>query len=491
MLSFIFLLYAVYVFVAVFISFLYSDYYIGFYDGVNRLLPHMYMQQGLVPYKDFDHGYAPGNLVLIGRIIPFVSLFQRNAILAVGSLLIIVLTVSALQSFTDSIRKKMVTVSGYLLLVSFVLKMIPWGDPFSLFLYGYLFILLVQAEKAVCTRKMWLIIGCITAILVWFRWDWILATGVILLLQSLLFHVSDAFKQSVRMVMFGIVAGTGSLLLYVYTIGAFVDFFQSVIVRQVLLNYLYRRIPISIMVQFPIDLFIGVYVVCVNIALLCSIWMKRRRIRRVSYLFTAFSLLVLVYGVSRVDIFHLLPLIYVSGICCLVLYLTGNNRRYLALFAILMLPFLNHLVPGALKKPDHTSLEKQISSQIADCKDAIPTSEQFSSLFVGRLSYDRITSSIGSLYFIQPRIPPASKFLFDVPGIQTDCITGQSIVSQLLVAKRPMLTLLDLTEFDPENQVIASLKSCGKIESFLRTQPYTTIGTCRSFDHQFVIRSYK
>src|SRR3972149_2129028 len=58
------------------------------FDGVLRLLSHYYTSTGLIPYKDFGVVYPPGYFLLLGAIIKYSSIFQRNLMFGIFYLFI-------------------------------------------------------------------------------------------------------------------------------------------------------------------------------------------------------------------------------------------------------------------------------------------------------------------------------------------------------------------------------------------------------------------
>lgn len=501
-------LYAAYVFTAVFVRYAFSEYYIGFYDGIHRLLPHFYIRQGLIPYRDFDHGYAPGLFILIGKIIPFTSIIQRNMILAGITLGCTGIGLFLVCRLMHTGTQKIIAASVYLMLTMLVVHHLAWSDPLSVVIVSVVFLLSISL-LFVHGKKKYVSVGITvtSGILMFLRWDWILSFGLFLGLAGYVYHRMDRFLRHrghkvsmvywhlIQSVWAGIGIGGVLLLLYLWSIGAFFEGIDSIFLKQIVLNAQYRHIPLSALMQYTNE---AVFLLHVLFSCVASAVVTFRLRNRISHTHIPVVLIIyagiasqIPYALSRVDTVHLIPLISLFGIGSVVLYKLTSSYWHLIVVGVLLGVMLRGSTTLRVTKPDINAFDREIAQSIQDCKNAVPRHISYRSLFVGRENYDRITSSIGSLYLINPNIPPASAYTFDVPGIQTSCKYAGDIVNQLTRAAKPMLAFLDLTDFDPENEAIATLKSCGKVESFLRTRPYTTIGTCRAFSHQFVIRSYK
>ena len=134
--------YSLYLFITRWVAYTVSNFSITFYDGAFRVLPHFFMRQGLTPYKDFDYQYAPGLLILIGKIFPFVSIFQRNLILATITLIFIIFGIILIYKISNDFWRTLLAVSGFLLLQALVVEFLVWSDPISLVLVGDLLLVL-------------------------------------------------------------------------------------------------------------------------------------------------------------------------------------------------------------------------------------------------------------------------------------------------------------------------------------------------------------
>lgn len=498
-------LYSLYLFITRWVAYTFSNFSITFYDGTLRVLPHFFIQQGLTPYKDFDYPYAPGLLVLVGNIIPFVSIFQRNLILATITLLFIIFGVILIYTISHDFWRTLLTASGFLLLQVLVVEFLVWSDPISLVLLADLLLVVsIFLLKKMSLRAAGVSTVVLSIFLIFLRWDWIIAIASVVTFSGVVWWLRVRGREMKRygmvVALFWIGIGTGILLLfgYLWCIHAVLEGIQSIVTNQLTLNPSYRRIYLSQIFQ----LFGEAFVFCGSVAAFgllafSLLFVKKFRLfysheRAVVILLLASTASFLPYVFSRIDVTHVLPFAYVLGVSCIILYAKKPHIWIIIVMIVLLLPMNQKLLPDMPLIPPVVNYQTDyIKESIADCADSIPADTRYKSLFVGRLNYDQTTASIGMLYFINPDLPPATPYFMDAPGIQTSCSYGATIVNQLKHAPKPILAFIDLTAFDPENMEILQLKSCGKIETYLRSSPYRTVGTCRAFDHQIVIRVYE
>ncbi len=497
--------YSLYLFLTRWVAYTFSNFSITLYDGALWVLPHFFMRQGLTPYKDFDYPYAPGLLIIIGKIIPFVSIFQRNVILATVTLLFIVIGIILIYRISGGFWRTLLVVSSYLLLQVLVVEFLVWSDPISLVLIGDLILVLsLFLLKKISTPVTDISTVVLSVFLIFLRWNWILAmAGVITISGGILWlrrREGDIKRYFTVVALLWVGIGVGILALfgYLWHIHAVSEGIQSIVINQLVLNSSYRRIYLSQIFQ----LFGEAMVFCgavVSFGLLTGsfLFIQKFRLyysheRAVVTLLLASTASFLPYVFSRTDPTHVLPFAYVLGASCIILYAKKPHVWMIIVMIVLLLPMSLKFLPDMPIIPPVVNYQADyIRESISDCNKTIPAGLSYKSLFVGRLNYDRTTASIGMLYFINPDLPPATSYFMDTPGIQTSCSYGVAIVGQLERASKPILAFIDLTPFDPENMEILHLKSCGKIENYLKSSLYRTIGTCRAFDHEILVRLYK
>lgn len=486
-------IYSVYLFISRLLSYAYSNFDITFYDGMYRLLPHFFIRQGLIPYKQFEFGYGPGLFILIGNIFPFVSIAQRNMVLAAVTCAFIFFGIFLLVRMNKTIWKAILPVSAFLILQSVLFEYLSWSDPISLVLVADLFILILFALTSKKESKLSNIgVVIIAFLLVFLRWDWILGISALFIL---------GFRYTWRVtkyIVLGVLAGIMSLGMYLYGIGALREAMDSMVFSQLTLNAAYRRIQFSQLSQIP-EVFgmVGSIVLaiagfgCVLYFLpkFRSMWKDERGVLiNIIVCCVAF----LPYSLSRMDQTHIVPLLYSIGLACILLYILITHWSIIVVFLILLYPVSTRLITDMpLIPPNTNGVSQFIEASIADCKSALPDTATYASLFVGRLNYDKTITSNAMLYFINSTIPPATAYFLDVPGRQTSCEGGDKIVSQLKASPKPMLTFIDMQNYDVDTASVSELKSCGNIESYLTSARYKTIGVCRAFEHQFLIRIYE
>ncbi len=208
-----------------------------------------------------------------------------------------------------------------------------------------------------------------------------------------------------------------------------------------------------------------------------------------------FPVLFLPYALGRADWTHAVP--FFCSVILLLGYAVRSTKkilkqRVLLLCMVLLLPSFFRLAVVPLKDIliHHQDASTELQSQLANC-NLLTKNLPAQTIFVGRESYNRFIYSAAALYFLRPKLLPATRYISDEPGIQNSCEYGQLIYRDLFDAKKPMIALLEQGEQLAEQNRTATMQNCGKLEKFLQEQPHEKIGECTAYTRLFSIEVYK
>jgi hypothetical protein len=398
--------------------------------------------------------------------------------------------------------RRIVTFTGYVLIHVVLIEYFVWSDPISLVLCA----ILVLAAGAYLLGKSgkytarW-VVGVLSCLLFLLRWNWIVAivisAGVVGAAYGLVFcRPGRRYWDTVISVGLGVLAGFGILLFYLWRIQAIREGLQTLFIDQVVLNGAYRQIPLPMLFRefaegVLVTLTMAMFVVLGALYILIKdIRLGFEKERDLVLFLIAGVASFIPYVLSRSDIAHVLPMVCILGLSCVILYAATTKNLFIVIFFILLAPLSPRLFNHGIVLPKKSNfLMKYISKNIENCA-GVAGGRPYGSMYVGKLNYDFDSVNIGHLYFVHPEIPPASKYFLTVPGIQSSCRRGEVIAGDLDRAKKPMLVFLDLNRFIPDNPHLYDLKSCGKIETYLKQHAFTTMGTCHIFDHEMLVRVY-
>jgi hypothetical protein len=202
-------------------------------------------------------------------------------------------------------------------------------------------------------------------------------------------------------------------------------------------------------------------------------------------------LVVLPYATGRFDADHTEAFLH-STAAALSLAAVMLPARRVALLAALvtLVPALPDLASRHVLRPRCGGLERDLDAVLADCRRVAEGVEP-RSVFAGQLRYDRLFLNHAVLYLLDEKAVPATAFIEEDPGVQTSCEYGDMVVADLREAPRPMLAFLDARPWQTRERGLDRVRNCGRIEAYLGSQPYRSLGTCRTFGRSQVVRLYE
>src|SRR5262249_29828438 len=89
------------------------------------------------------------------------------------------------------------------------------------------------------------------------------------------------------------------------------------------------------------------------------------------------------------------------------------------------------------------------------------------------------------LYLMRPDLRPATPFISDNLGVQSSCALGSRVATDLILAPRPLVIVLDTEPWSTESNLSPERTSCGKIEAIMAAMPAVVLGTCRLADRVY------
>jgi len=460
-----------------FIRGIFSTILINQFDGALRLLAEHAVIQQWTLYKDVSIVYPPGYALFFGTLFRFVSPNNRQTIITFAIFIFVCIGVWSVQrmlkcSYTD-------WRIGIFLLISSLWYQQVSGDAFALPLM-FLLILCIVHQKLSTT------VALLAGILAFFRWDFPLFTSVLMWgmvgYEYVCFKKETYVKTALALTL-GLSAGLGILALYAFTQGTLTQAFDAIVTIPTRIILPYRSLPLPLPWHAPRILNALVYVALLG-WILCAVLAEKKNIRDVVVLCIPF--IFLPYATGRADWSHALPLF--SSVLFVTLYVK-TKQRYIhhVTLGMLVLFFLRILLPQHIWEPQAQS---NMYTHIAECAQRVQTYNA-QSLFVGREQYNRYIINVASLYFTRPDLRPATPYVSDEPGLQSSCIYGERIQQDLVRTPKPMLSFIELGEQPLEPNATQTLRSCGHIERFLSTSPYTSLGQCYAYGHTFDVRAYK
>lgn len=493
-----------------------GSYDIGFFDKAFKILAKLYASNGFVPYKDFAVVYPPGNFLLFGKLISYTTESESNFVFLLIYTSIIVLSVFLLAKIKAPKKLNVYELALLFLFNAFILRI--FGSTLSrVFLMVALFVSIYVFEKKTLSGYVLLITTYFVGF--WFRWDWLLMFLVLkwlvliltfiyyLVVRRLNFEVGNS--SSIRKFLLITVVSTcggllGLLSLYIYlanleVVGIAYEFF---VVIPSMLTKTFRNLPLpwpklpthpdSI---FYINIIFVGFLIYEFIKHLLNSWrVKKIDINRFisDILFIGLILSFLPYALGRSDWAHFIPMLYVLGLVWLIKEVLRGGYSFArsVVVLVLFLPLVGWILtnPGFLK-PSSQLGEKSIQAQNNDCKTVVDDINP-STVFVGRLTYERYLYNITSLYLIYPDVKPATRFITEEPGVQSSCKYGEMVVEDLKNAEKPIVAFLEEGVHPPENVEMLSMTSCRKIEDYLENASFEEIGECVSYGLRFKIRLY-
>ncbi len=483
------------------------------FDGALRLLPHIYISQGLTPYQDFAVVYPPGQFLLLGEVLPYLGVVSRT--LLFGSLLIVffgmaLTLIRALRSTKHTMGWKTFAFTSLCLSWCVVAFMMP-ADIFSpmLFLLTVLFLFAHAKDVYRQSGVLFSLFVC-GLIAVFFRWDWpvflgLLQFGLLVVLGTTALFLPAWKPQAISTLKStlafagGVTAGLLALSLYFAITSSLSQGWEMIFTlpTQVILQG--RRLPVDFSWRlWKISALLSGIVLAWSAALVLSavhlfFHVRRRSPELFPYaLALTAPLAVLPYAIGRADWEHALPLALAIMLAITLVSQTWRLqvlRWVTLLFVVAPLSSLLTFRSSSALPWQWNKAEKNISVRLGECQTLL-SSATAESMFVGRVSYTSFVINTPLLYLARPDLLPATRFISDEPNLQNSCEYGRRIADDLERAPKPMLAILEEKPQKPEANSTSFMLSCGSIEAFLAEKPFTTIGTCKAAEKDFTIRIY-
>ncbi|MCX6731171.1 MAG: hypothetical protein NTZ55_04965 [Candidatus Roizmanbacteria bacterium] len=500
-------IFCLYILYSHWVLFAVSNFEVNEFAGALRMLPHFYYKLGLTPYNQFGIVYPPGLFLIVGKLIPFASIFQRNLIFSIIELIFVGLNCFLISKLAKTKAQK-ITIVSLFLLISVIIIGNVWSDPFS---YQLLTTLILLNLLFLSSNKQSLRIPIASAFLadlsVFFRWDLItIYAGMTSALYLAYILYTTIFKKRNiqdrigfwRVIFFELMGlGVGFLCLagYLYSIHALRTGIDFIFRIPTLVILPYRKLPLPPFVSIFNNAY-SIYSCLLIIAVNAIRYIRNKLFGSGSFIklfLLCFPLVLLPYALGRTNLGHVLPLLYLVALSLLIEYsMFPKNPVPVILMFILLIPIWNFFIPGRSILPKTKNyLSKTVNTLVSDCKSKMPQSSLYNSLFVGRLSYQQFISNSAVLYLLNPDKPPATAYISDEPGLQNSCYYGSLIAKQLENSPKPMLSFLEVSPQEPEHNLTRYMQSCNKIEDFLKNGKFKTIGKCTVNTKQFEIRIYQ
>jgi hypothetical protein len=507
-----FILVAFGVFISSWLVLTLSNYSLNIFDGAIDILPHYYISNGFIPYNEFGVVYPPGKFLLIGKLIPFVSVFQRDIIFSFLFLLEYIFGIYLIWKLCKNKLQFTTVFAAYLFLGTIILQVSP-GNILSE-ISTLILILLIsrylcfESQSSSKADFSLFLTAAITAFIFLFRWNGVMILFAVLLVC--LFMVSfyqKLFKKDVLdlqyllkitlAVLFGLILGFVILIFYLYKINAIkfgLDFIFNIPVK-VIMPFRVLPLPHFTSIFDPQCLIYScLFVIIVHaILLLKHLYSAKNKNILLVWFLILIPIYALPYALGRSDSEHFTSLLIVTFMSVVISYAVNLTKiRYLILLVLLVLPVAkNTFYKIEILPTSGNNINASIDLANSDCKKHLAIVKNYNSLFVGRVSYQTYIYSAVSLYLINPNVMPATSFISDEPGLQNSCKYGDIIAKQLSKAKKPMLAFLETSAQKPEANKTAVMFSCMKIENFLIHHAYTKIGNCNVYGQTFEIRLYQ
>ena len=464
------------------------------FDGVLRLLSHYYTSIGLIPYKDFGVVYPPGYFLLLGAIIKYSSIFQRNLMYGIFYFFIFFIYIKLYIQNINRDKYFIIKTSIFIISLTLVMNLFFYYDLLTILIFPIF--LITSGSKH--SKILWFVYP-IFFLLPFIRWDFaliVLLISLISIVSRILLSVEELSTNFFQKIIFCISFGFIALYLYLIKNSAVtegVDFFVNIptfVIKQ------YRNLPIpqfrirpleNMMFHTTAILFLSFFFQIFKNLKLNNLKIKYIIDKHIIFISILLLLSLLPYTFGRISFHHTIPIWYLLIISYLFIPLKFNNFSIFAI-ALSFIPFItfyknniNNFIPRI------NYVQNYYSQNAIECEAF--SSVNAGSVFIGRTSYDYFDYSNAYLYYLYKHLRPATSYISDEPGIQDSCKYGEIINNQLATSKKPMLAFLATN--DQTGFLNNKLRSCGKIESYLSQIKYDILGNCSSYGLVYEVRLYQ
>jgi hypothetical protein len=478
---------------------------VNYFDEAGRLLQAVYAARDLTPYADYGFIYPPGYAWFYGKLLRLQEPELVRAAIAVVNLLLVVACAGQLMRLAKDWRP---LYGGTVLLMlggAIPIAAPNVQDPHSMILVPISVLLLVEVMTRGPSAARMATLVSVAAVTAVFRWDWILfvalleagAAAVVLLATRMMRLELGRSAQVQRLAarlwwaalatLAGVALAIALMAAYALAAGVWSDTRLFVFKLPLLITSLYHP-SMRFMDSSPQWLMgiIAMSLIALAALLAC---VKARAKPGLVYLLEGGALLapcvaLLPYTFSSDDLPHFLPLsvlVIVTSLTALTLW-PSLAARWLLLIAMgvvakptLSIALQRVVLSGVVPQADiHLQKTRELT---AGCTDLFPLGAR--SLFLGQVSYNGHPGNYPILYLMRPDLRPATPFISDNLGVQSSCTFGSRIASDLILAPRPLVIVLDTKPWSTESNLTPERTSCGKIEAIMATMPAVELGSCQ------------
>lgn len=482
-----------------------SAFGVNYFDQAGRLLQAVYAARGLTPYADYGFIYPPGYAWFYGKLLRLQEAESVIAAIAVVNLLLVVTCAGQLMRLAKN-RRQLYGGTVLLMLGGAIPMASPnVQDPHSLILVPIAVLLLVEVmTRGPSAARVAALVG-VAAVAALFRWDWILFVALleaggaaVVWLATEIIRLEPGQSTQVRRMaarlwwaalaaLAGVALAMAVMVGYALATGTWAETRLFVFELPLLILSLLDR-SLRMLVDNPQLLVDIIAMILIALAALLAC-VKTRAKPRFVYLLEGGALLapcvaLLPYTFSSDDLPHFLPLsvlVIVTSLTALTLW-PPMAPRWLLLIALgiaaeptLSIALHKVVLSGGVPPADiHLQKTRELT---AGCTDLFPLDAR--SLFLGQTSYNGLPGNYPVLYLMRPDLRPATPFISDNVGVQNSCALGSHIASDLVLAPRPLVLVIDTKPWGTENILAPERTSCGKIEAVMAAMPAVALGTCR------------
>lgn len=481
-----------------------SRYPLEEFDEGMRFISRAFVSSGLVPYRDFGILFPPG-IFLPAHGIRFQTMEQQNIVIYSIFLFIAIVGAALIYRLRSSNEHVLGVLSGFLVLLVIPLHSENIADV----LLALLIMVIVIALQSGRGKMMSFLLFFLPPLIIFWRWDRII---VFVFLESVLFVLSAMWyrrqnkKEQTNGLFHILVLQVGGLIAGMILMGVYlasqggiangIDFFYYIPLP---VTMPYWDIPLPPILsnwgaEYAATFLVwGIFFLyTLKTVVTRRISIQPRRTMCAVFLVVA-PLCALPYALGRSDGGHIQPILFFTGLSLLLTMAIGKKKSVLfpVLFILIVLPVF-WVFPAYVYRPYNLfSTSSLLNMTLKDCREKTENT-YYRSMFVGRTLYERYFGNNLLLYFLNPSMHPATKYIFENPGLQSSCVYGERIAVELRQAPRPLLSFItDHNSDGYEENKNREVKSCGKIEAYLAETPYRIVGTCVSYGIPYEIRLYE